>query len=52
MFFHFSIMLAIFKDLKIKFHQNNYDSLFYNIENNLRELGFGDVSVNKNERNE
>ena len=47
MFFHFSIMLAIFKDLKIKFHQNNYDSLFYNIENNLRELGFGDVSVNK-----
>ena len=47
MFFHFSIMLTIFKDLKIKFHQNNYDSLFYNIENNLRELGFGDVSVNK-----
>ena len=30
-----------------KFEQNKYDSLFNNIENNLRELGFGDVSVNK-----
>jgi len=47
MFFHFSIILTIFKDIKKKFEQNNYDSLFYNIENNLRELGFGDVSVNK-----
>ena len=27
--------------------QNNYNSLFFYIENNLRELGFGDVSVNK-----
>ena len=27
-----------------------YD-LFLNIENNLRELGFGDVSVNKNDFN-
>ena len=47
MFFHFSIILTIFKDIKKKFEQSNYDSLFYNIENNLRELGFGDVSVNK-----
>lgn len=47
MFFHFSIILTIFKDIKKKFKQNNYDSLFNNIENNLRELGFGDVSVNK-----
>ena len=30
-----------------KFDQGAYDSLFHNIENNLRELGFGDVSVNK-----
>ena len=30
-----------------KFDQKSYDSLFYTIENNLRELGFGDVSVNK-----
>ena len=29
-----------------KFDQKSYDSLFYTIENNLRELGFGDVSVN------
>ena len=47
MFFHFSIILTIFKDIKKKFKQNNYDSLFNNIENNLRELGFVDVSVNK-----
>ena len=47
MFFHFSIILTIFKDIKKKFEQNKYDSLFNNIENNLRELGFGDVSVNK-----
>ena len=30
-----------------KFDQKSYDSLFHNIENNLREMGFGDVSVNK-----
>lgn len=47
MFFHFSIMMIIFKDNQKKFNQTNYDSLFFSIENNLRELGFGDVSVNK-----
>ena len=47
MFMHFSIILIIFKQRSIKFKQNNYDSLFHSIENNLRELGFGDVSVNK-----
>ena len=30
-----------------KFDQKSYDILFHNIEYNLRELGFGDVSVNK-----
>ena len=30
-----------------KFNQVLYDNLFHKIENNLRELGFGDVSVNK-----
>ena len=25
----------------------SYDNLFHSIENNLRELGLGDVSVNK-----
>tara|TARA_Y100000816_G_scaffold275483_1_gene243757 strand:- start:360 stop:872 length:513 start_codon:yes stop_codon:yes gene_type:complete len=47
MFIHFSIMMIISKKKGVKFNQNDYDSLFLNIENNLRELGFGDVSVNK-----
>ena len=46
-FFHFSIILIVFKQKNIKFEQDIYDSLFLNIENNLRELGFGDVAVNK-----
>ena len=46
MFIHFSIMMIIFKKRK-KFNQISYDSLFFNIENNLRELGYGDVAVNK-----
>ena len=47
MFIHFSIMMIVFKKKGQKFDQIAYDSLFNNIENNLRELGFGDVSVNK-----
>ena len=47
MFIHFSIMMIIFKAKGEKFSQFSYDSVFHNIENNLRELGFGDVSVNK-----
>ena len=47
MFMHFSIILIIFKKKKINFPQNLYDGLFLNIENNLRELGLGDVAVNK-----
>ena len=47
MFFHFSIFMNIFKKKKKKFDQKEYDSVFFNIENNLRELGFGDVTVNK-----
>ena len=39
--------MIIFKKKGKKFNQSSYDSLFYNIENNLREAGFGDVSVNK-----
>ena len=45
--FHFSIILRIFQVRQSKFDQKSYDSLFHTIENNLRELGFGDVSVNK-----
>ena len=47
MFIHFSIMMIIFKAKGKMFDQKLYDSLFHNIENNLRELGFGDVTVNK-----
>ena len=47
MFIHFSIIMIIYKKKGKKFNQSSYDLLFHNIENNLRELGFGDVSVNK-----
>ncbi len=47
MFMHFSIFMIISKKKGYKFDQASYDYFFYNIENNLRELGFGDVSVNK-----
>ena len=47
MFFHYSIILLISKTKGKKPDQGNYNSLFFYIENNLRELGFGDVSVNK-----
>ena len=47
MFFHFSIILLIFKKKKIEFSQKSYDSLFHAVENNLREMGLGDVGVNK-----
>ena len=46
-FFHFSIMMIIYKKKGEIFKQESYDSLFLSVENNLRELGFGDVSVNK-----
>jgi cytochrome b pre-mRNA-processing protein 3 len=47
MFFHFAILMIISKKKGNKFDQKLYDYFFYNIENNLRELGFGDVTVNK-----
>ena len=47
MFIHFSIMMIVSKKKGKKFDQKSYDNFFHNIENNLRELGFGDVSVNK-----
>ncbi len=51
MFVHFSIILIIFKKNKNNFPQRSYDNFFYCIENDLRELGFGDVSVNKKMKN-
>jgi len=47
MFIHFSILMIIFKKKGSKFSQKSYDNLFHNIEYNLRESGFGDVTVNK-----
>ncbi len=47
MFLHFSIFMIVYKKKGKKFSQDSYDNLFHCIENNLRELGFGDVSVNK-----
>ena len=46
-FMHFSILIIIFRKKKNKFSQDIYDSIFHNIENDLRELGIGDVTVNK-----
>ena len=51
MFIHFSLILIIYKRNKINFSQSSYDNLFHAIENNLRELGFGDVAVNKKMKN-
>ena len=39
--------MIISKKKGSKFDQKSYDHFFDNIENDLRELGFGDVSVNK-----
>tara|TARA_S200000501_G_C20570317_1_gene632623 strand:- start:35 stop:529 length:495 start_codon:yes stop_codon:yes gene_type:complete len=51
MFIHFSLILIIYKRNKINFSQDSYDDLFNAIENNLRELGLGDVAVNKKMKN-
>ena len=47
MFIHFSILMIITKKKGFKFNQKSYDYLFHCIENDLRETGFGDVTVNK-----
>ena len=47
MFIHFSIILKIYKRKNSKFNKILYDSLFHNIEYNIREMGYGDVAVNK-----
>ena len=39
--------MIIAKQKGEKFDQKSYDYFFDNIEYNLRELGFGDVTVNK-----
>ena len=48
-FGHLSIILNCLKYNKnyVNFSQEIYDNIFLNIENSLRELGHGDVTVNK-----
>ena len=47
-FLHFSVILILFKKKKKnKFPQKIFDNVFLNIEYHLRELGYGDVAVNK-----
>ena len=52
-FAHLSIIINCLKGDKSKkeFSQELYDNIFLNIENNLRELGHGDVTVNKKMKN-
>ena len=52
-FFHISFIFVKINQYKEKilfkkFHQKLFDLLFEQIESNMRELGFGDVTVNKN----
>ena len=42
-----SLILIIFREKKIKFPQEIFDNIFLNIEYHIRELGYGDVAVNK-----
>ena len=47
-FVHFTIILINFKnENKTKFPQEIFDNIFLNVEYHLREMGMGDVSVNK-----
>ena len=51
-FFHLSIILKISKKSNLKKKtQEIFDNIFQNIEYHMRELGHGDVSVNKNMKN-
>ena len=47
-FFHFSVILLKFnKSHNKKFPQEIFDNIFQNIEYHIRELGYGDIAVNK-----
>ena len=52
-FSHLAIILYCLKKAKDKkdLSQELYDNIFLNIENNLREIGHGDVTVNKKMKN-
>ena len=46
-FVHFSILLINLKVKNEEFPQEIFDNIFLNIEYHIRELGYGDVFVNK-----
>ena len=46
-FVHFSLLIISFEKREKKFPQKIFDNIFLNIEYHIRELGHGDVSVNK-----
>jgi len=47
-FVHLSLILVVFKERnKEDFPQGIFDNIFLNIEYHIRELGYGDVAVNK-----
>ena len=52
LFFHFALILHTIKGKKNeKTTQNIFDNIFQNIEYTIRELGHGDVYVNKKMKN-
>ncbi len=46
-FVHFSLLLIVFKKQNQEFSQKVFDNIFLNIEYHIRELGYGDIAVNK-----
>ena len=47
-FVHLAIILIVFKEKeKDSFPQGIFDNIFLSIEYHIRELGYGDVAVNK-----
>ena len=49
-FIHLSLILIVFKNRDVDkniFPQEIFDNIFLNIEYHIRELGYGDVAVNK-----
>ena len=50
--FHFSFLLKVYKnECSKKTMQDVFDYIFMQLELNIREIGYGDVSVNKNMKN-
>ncbi len=50
--FHFAFLLKVYKnECSKKTMQDVFDYIFKQLELNIREIGYGDVSVNKNMKN-